>query len=182
MNTTQYLNNDLTSSLCPLCRCKKIKTIGFVKYPKMIFADSPIVLKNTPSYAYCLHCKSGFIQNAIQEKDANLLYAKKKSKRWISTISFTERRTEKTVKMITRLLKPGIRVLVIGCSTGQLLEFVKQFKCETYGIESSKPAQNICKERGHECFSSIEDIVNFAPFDVFFLLDTIEHIYDIPHF
>ena len=27
--------------------------------------------------AYCLHCKSGLIQNAIQEKDANLLYVKK---------------------------------------------------------------------------------------------------------
>jgi 2-polyprenyl-3-methyl-5-hydroxy-6-metoxy-1,4-benzoquinol methylase len=31
-------------------------------------------------------------------------------------------------------------------------------------------------------FFSIEDIVDFAPFDVVFLLDTIEHIYDIPHF
>ena len=148
----------------------------------MMFADTPISLKNTPYYAYCRQCKSGFIQNAIQEKDANALYAAKSSDRWISGISFTERRTKSTVKLIADLLVPRKRILDIGCSTGQLLEFAKQFNCECYGVESSKPARRICEERGHKCVSSINDIKNFAPFDVVFLIDTIEHIYDIPAF
>jgi 2-polyprenyl-3-methyl-5-hydroxy-6-metoxy-1,4-benzoquinol methylase len=182
MKSIQHLNNDLSFSACPICHGKEIKTIGSVKYSKMIFADTPIALKNKPYYAYCLQCKSGFIQNAIQEKDANALYAAKGSERWISKVPFTERRTKKTVKLIADLLLPQKRILDIGCSTGQLLEFARQFNCECYGIESSKPAQKICQERGHKCVSSINDIKISAPFDIIFLIDTIEHIYDVPAF
>ena len=182
MKSIRHLNNDLSFSACPICQGKEIKTIGPVEYSKMIFADTPIELKNTPYYAYCLHCKSGFIQNSIQEKDANELYAAKSSQRWISNVPFTERRTKKTVKLIADLLVPQKRILDIGCSTGQLLEFAKQFNCECYGVESSKPAQKICRERGHKCVSSINEIKTFAPFDIVFLIDTIEHIYDVPAF
>lgn len=182
MKSIQHLNNDLSFFACPICGRKEIKTIGPVKYSKMIFADTPIELENTPYYAYCLHCKSGFIQNAIQEKDANELYSAKSSQRWISNLHFTERRTKKTVKLIADLLAPQKRILDIGCSTGQLLDFAKQFNCECYGVESSKPAQKICRERGHKCVSSIDDIKTFAPFDIIFLIDTIEHIYDVPAF
>ena len=148
----------------------------------MIFADIPIKLKNTPYYTYCLECKSGFIQNAIREKDANELYAAKSSSRWISNLPLTERRTKKCVNLIADLLVPQKRILDIGCSTGQLLEFAKQFNCECFGVESSKPAQKICRERGHKCVSSINDIKTFAPFDIVFLIDTIEHIYGVPTF
>ena len=182
MKSIQYLNNDLTFFACPICRGEDIKTIGPIKYSKMIFADTPIELENTPYYAYCLNCKSGFIQNAIQENDANELYSAKSSQRWISNIPFTERRTKKTVKLIADLLVPPKRILDIGCSTGQLLEFAKQFNCECYGVESSKPARKICQERGHKCVASINDIKTFAPFDIIFLIDTIEHIYDVRAF
>lgn len=182
MKSIQYLNNNLSFSACPICQGKEIKTIGPVKYSKMIFADTPIELKHTPYYAHCLHCKSGFIQNSIQEKDANELYAEKTSNRWISDLSFNERRTKKAVKLIADLLGPQKRILDIGCSTGQLLEFAKQFNCECYGIESSLAAQKVCRERGHKCFSSINDIKTFAPFDIIFLIDTIEHVYDVPSF
>jgi len=182
MKPIQHLNNDLSFSACPICHSREIKTIGSVKYSKMIFADTPITLKNTPYYAYCLKCRSGFIQNVIWEKDANALYAAKSSERWISEVPFTERRTKKAVKLIADLLEPHKRILDIGCSTGQLLEFAKQFNCDCYGVESSIPAQKICRERGHKCVSSINDIKTFAPFDIVFLIDTIEHIYDVPSY
>ena len=182
MKSIQRLNNDLSFSACPICQGKKIKTIGPVKYSKMIFADTPIELKKIPYYAYCLRCRSGFIQNAIREKDANAFYAAKSSDRWISNIPFTERRTKRTVQLIADLLVPQKRILDIGCSTGQLLEFARPFNCECYGVESSEPAQKICQERGHKCVSSINDIKNFAPFDIVFLIDTIEHIYNVPEF
>jgi len=182
VKSIKHLNNNLSFSACPICQGKEIKTIGPVKYSKMVFADTPIELENTPYYAYCLHCNSGFIQNSIQEKDANQLYSAKSSQRWVSNLPFKERRTKKTVKLIADLLIHKKRILDIGCSTGQLLEFAKQFNCECYGVESSKPAQKICQARGHKCVSSINDIKPFAPFDIAFLIDTIEHVYDVPTF
>jgi 2-polyprenyl-3-methyl-5-hydroxy-6-metoxy-1,4-benzoquinol methylase len=182
MKSVQHLENDLSFDACPICHGTEIKTIGPVNFSKMMFADTPISLKNTPYYTYCRQCKSGFIQNAIREKDANVLYAAKSSDRWISDTPFTERRTKRTVKLIADLLVPRKRILDIGCSTGQLLEFAKKFNCECYGVESSGSAQKICRERGHKCVSSINDIKSFAPFDVVFLIDTIEHIYNVPKF
>ena len=132
MESPQNLNNDHILSFCPFCKSNKIRGIGPVKYFQMIFADTPISLQNIPYYARCSYCKSGFIQNAVQEKDANVLYSKKSSNRWSSPLPFNKRRTKNLVKLISKLLKPGIKILDIGCSTGQLLEFTNQYNCDFF--------------------------------------------------
>jgi ubiquinone/menaquinone biosynthesis C-methylase UbiE len=50
-------------------------------------------------------------------------------------------------EFFARYIKEGSKLLEIGCSSGQKLNFLSKFKCECYGIDPSGEAINYGKER-----------------------------------
>lgn len=82
-----------------------------------------------------------------------------------------------------RLIKKytlGKSILDIGCGTGDLLNFFKEKKWNTFGIEPDVSARNIANKKGVDVYP--EDKLNcFSDnqFDVITLWHVLEHVYDI---
>jgi ubiquinone/menaquinone biosynthesis C-methylase UbiE len=79
--------------------------------------------------------------------------------------------------------KKGLKVLDIGCGTGETLSFLKEYlpKPELYGIDSSPVAIKYAKKRGHKNILKVDaKKLPFSDnsFDCILLLDVIEHIED----
>lgn len=83
---------------------------------------------------------------------------------------------QKRVNIISKFLKSG-KVLEVGCSTGLMLSLLKEDKWDVMGIEISKDAGEIAKNRGIEVISKrFEDIKFNAKFDVIIFNHTLEHL------
>lgn len=79
--------------------------------------------------------------------------------------------------------KPKLKILDIGCGTGETLTFLKDHltKPKLFGIDNSQIAINYAKKRGHQNIVKVnakklpfED----DSFDYILLLDVLEHIHD----
>lgn len=169
------IDNSFRWPNCPHCHSQQIKRIGPIDYFK-VFTSYEVKLKNQPEYWRCQNCQSGFIQNLIPEKTAQELYTKAEENRW-ATVEFTKGKTRQLVKKIEPYFKRGLEVLDIGCNSGELLDFAKQFGCLTYGIEYSEKQIEICRNKGHQIYSDIDDIKEKNKFDLIFAFDLVEHLY-----
>jgi len=78
--------------------------------------------------------------------------------------------------------KEGLKVLDIGCGTGETMTFVKSFldSPKVVGVDNSQVAVNFAKKRGHLVYKVDALKLPFPDnsFDVILLLDVIEHIKD----
>jgi SAM-dependent methyltransferase len=79
--------------------------------------------------------------------------------------------------------KKGLKILDIGCGTGETLSFLKDYlpKPILYGVDSSPVAINYTKKRGHKNILKVDaKKLPFGnnTFDYILLLDVIEHIED----
>lgn len=76
----------------------------------------------------------------------------------------------------------GLKVLDIGCGSGETMTFVKSFleRPEVTGVDSSQVAVNFAKKRGHKVIKTDALHLPFkdGTFDVILMLDVIEHIKD----
>lgn len=174
------VQNTESHSECPFCGGKRIYSAGEINYPNpIIFADTKIILARDAELWKCKNCESGFVQNSVLEEDAAEFYSNEKTGRWSSAQSFMSRRTSQVVDAIRAQIKPGMRVLDIGCSNGTFLDFASELGCETYGVEFSEEAIAVASAKGHICCQAIDDLDQTLLFDAVFCFDVIEHVYDV---
>ena len=85
------------------------------------------------------------------------------------------------IKIITKIqTKAEVKILDIGCSTGELIKDLKKLNnVKTYGIDKSTDAIKACKDEGITCVTLMDGCdLNFDDnyFDVIIASDCLEHI------
>lgn len=175
------VENNFKHDLCPLCQSSLIAKKGDLNYFLPVYYSNQQIKPNFISELwFCDDCCSLFVQNIVSEKQSIELYSQGDAEERWSSRPFEQHKTSITVKKLNELLKPGLKVLDIGCNTGSFLDFAQQKNCKTYGVEYSEASLAILREKGHLGFSSIDQINE--SFDVITAFDVIEHIYDVPTF
>jgi SAM-dependent methyltransferase len=179
---SRLLDNSLIHTACPLCQSSSIYSTGSIPYGKGLFyASTPIKLKNTSELFRCRGCGSGFVQSAVTQAEAEVLYRLSDSgKRWKATGSFEEAKTTAVLGAMRKIFSNSRTVLDAGCNTGELLDYAAGFGCRTYGIEPSPASASICRDKGHIIMDDLATVG--LRFDVITAFDLIEHLYDINGF
>jgi len=177
----KIIDNNYKNQKCPLCGNTRIGKIGNINYRlPTYYSTEKISLLHTPELWKCNNCKSRFIQNTVSEKDAIELYKQGSSdERW-SKYRFEEQKTKIAVHKFEELLNPNLRVLDIGCSGGEFLDFAKRRRCQTFGVEYSEHSLKLLKDKGHIAATNIQELK--GNFDIITAFDVIEHLYDISKF
>ncbi|WP_314512081.1 class I SAM-dependent methyltransferase [Xanthocytophaga agilis] len=139
------------------------------------FSTHIINFDNIPQLWTCKNCYSGFTQNAITQTDAETLYSTGNGTlRWSGT-KFEDDKPKEVSSFFNTFLKNGMKVMDIGCNTGEFLDFVKDKKCIPYGIELSKDSREVVLDKGYKCYSDFTNIDEV--FDVITAFDLFEHLY-----
>lgn len=85
------------------------------------------------------------------------------------------------IRPLKRFLRPGARVLELGCGTGSFLaEIMRRFNVDVTGLERSAPAAEQARARGITVIESTLDEANIAAntFDVVVMRHVLEHVPD----
>ena len=178
---TIYVNNNLRFNTCPLCNSLEIAKVDSFSYAQpTYFSSTQIVLSNQPELWKCKFCDSNFVQNIIPEEMAKSLYCQGDSdQRWKSE-AFSDSKSIHLTKMLQSIFQKNLKVLDIGCNTGELLDLAKLQGCQTFGIEYSESSQKLLKDKGHIIYSDLKN--KNECFDVITAFDLVEHIYNVPEF
>jgi len=77
-----------------------------------------------------------------------------------------------------RWVKPGKRVLDIGCGFGQSLGYLQQLSCDVYGVEADENIRRVADKFGFKVHAGLFDPANYANdfFDVVTMGQVIEHV------
>ena len=74
------------------------------------------------------------------------------------------------------------KIVEIGCGNGEYLSIMQQFGVEAYGLEYSEESVKKCVDQGLDVFEGFVENNNYrmnkAPFDMFFMLNFLEHLPD----
>ena len=182
MTTALSIDNSEQFEACPLCDCKDLYLVGTISYSEpLIFATTPITLSHKPSYHRCQQCGSGIVQQTIPEETMRTLYQETEGNRW-SAPPFTQEKTLSLRRAFDRLLKTGTRLLDIGCSSGELLDYAVDRGAVVAGVEPSTYCRQECETKGHHVYRSIDDIPDDVTFDSITAFDLIEHLHEPKHF
>jgi SAM-dependent methyltransferase len=179
--TISEIKNDLRHEFCPACKSNVTFLKGIIKFEHPIYySTTQVKLKNSSELWECEQCMSSFIQNSVHEKDAIKLYSEGSSQERWTKLTFEKSRTKSVISSLTSYLSPGLKILDVGCGSGNFLDFAKKKKCKTYGVEYSISSREHITQKGHISCSSLLDINE--TFDIITAFDVIEHIYDVPLF
>jgi SAM-dependent methyltransferase len=176
-----HVNNNLRFNTCPLCNSLEIAKINNFSYTKpTYFSSNEIVLSKQPELWKCSYCESSFVQNIIPEEMSKSLYCQGSSdQRWKSE-PFSHSKSIHLTNTLQSFFQKDLKILDIGCNTGELLDFAKLQGCETFGIEYSESSHKALKQKGHIIFSDIDN--TNERFNIITAFDLIEHIYNVPDF
>lgn len=175
------IDNNFVSNKCPLCTSEVIEKVGDVEYSVPIyFSTQEISICSKPELWKCLNCQSRFIQKAIPEQVATLLYTQGSSnKRW-SSPKFEASKGKEVIDILSKLFYKDIKILDIGCNTGELLDFAKAKGCQTYAIEHSLTCISLLKQKEHIVLSNLSE--TDTQYDIITAFDLVEHLYNLPEF
>lgn len=174
--------NNYRYEFCPLCASADLSCIGKIEYVQpVIFSTNEVELNLIPELWRCCNCASWFVQNIFSAEQAKDLYSMGDAgERW-SREPFELQKHHNILDTLERSVSGnGIKLLDVGCNTGELLDFVKERGCLTSGVEFSSASKKVLFEKGHQVYTSMEDVNE--QFDVITAFDLIEHLYDIPKF
>lgn len=175
------IENNLSYKHCPLCGSFAIQKIGSINYFSPTSYSTEIVsMMSLPELWNCGICNSAFVQNAVPEATSVALYTQGKSNKKYATVNCEQPKTKVVTQTLDMLFKKDIRVLDVGCNTGELLDFARNRGCKTFGVEYSQDSLALLKDKGHVAFSSIKEIDGL--FDIITAFDLIEHLYNLNDF
>lgn len=175
------VENKLSYEVCPLCHCKDISSQGgIIVDSPTYFSSIEIELSKKPELWKCQECNSSFTHNAVCEEDAIKLYSQGSSEERWTKLPFEKSKTPLVVSKLNAFLKPGTKVLDVGCGSGTFLDFAKAKGCKTFGIEYSYKSLENISQSGHQGFSDLRQVDE--SFDLITAFDLIEHLYDLPSF
>lgn len=180
--TRTLVRNDLRRASCPACGARRLAPIGEVPAQTATgYSTHAIELERRPEIWRCLACGSWFTQNAVPEDVSRTLYATGASgDRWTAE-PFKEAKGPELLAEFDRHVGAGTRLLDVGCSTGQLLDYAKGRGAQTWGTDFSAACRDVNEGKGHHFATSLEDF-GAEQFDVVAAFDVIEHSYDLPGF
>jgi cyclopropane fatty-acyl-phospholipid synthase-like methyltransferase len=175
------VDNNLRFNTCPLCNSLEIAKVDNFSYTKpTYFSSNEIVLSKQPELWRCKFCDSSFVQNIIPEEMSKSLYCQGYSdQRWKSE-PFSHSKSIHLTNTLQSFFQKDLKILDIGCNTGELLDFAKLQGCVTFGIEYSESSHNVLKKKEHEILSDMRNAN--GKFDIITSFDVIEHIYNVPDF
>ena len=175
------VNNNLRHNSCPLCKSNLITFRGPIACENPTYFSTVIVeLVNQPELWSCSTCLSSFVQNSVCEKDAIDLYTRgSSSERW-TVLNFEKSKTTEIVNFFELILEPNLKVLDIGCGSGNFLDFALNKGCITHGVEYSQTSLQEIERKGHVAFSDLDQVKQ--SYDLITAFDLIEHLYDVPKY
>lgn len=167
---------------CPLCRSPVIHEIGPIDYRKPImFSTRAIKLEHDPLLMGCEVCKSWFTQNIVPESAALSMYQSgASSDKWPNTPPLALGKSKNILDRLACHLGPGKKILDVGCNTGELLDHARSVGATTFGVEPSTASRRVLTSKGHQAFSSLDEVN--GSFDVITAFDLVEHLYDLQSF
>lgn len=174
--------NTFKWSACPLCKSQEIHEIGLIDYRKPImFSTRAIKLAHDPMLMGCEICKSWFTQNIVPESVALSMYQSgSSSDKWPNTPPLAEGKSRNILDRLACHFGPGKKILDVGCNTGELLDHARSVGATTFGVEPSTVSRRVLTGKGHQTFSSLDEVND--RFDVITAFDLVEHLYDLPGF
>lgn len=174
----QTVFNNTRYNCCPCCNSGSISKIGDIQYPKNSQYSSVVVqLVEQPELWQCLDCHSWFTQNIVSEADSIQLYST--GDFWV-TKDFQSAKPRELVEYTSELLRPGIKVLDVGCANGAFLDFAKENGAQTAGLEISAKNQALLQQKGHKSYGNWNEVGDL--FDLVTAFDVVEHLYDLNGF
>jgi 2-polyprenyl-3-methyl-5-hydroxy-6-metoxy-1,4-benzoquinol methylase len=177
-NLNKTIINNVRTDVCPCCKSRSISNIGAIKYAKnTTYSSSQIALTEVAELWSCNKCQSCFTQNRVSEADSVTLYSLGNS--W-SSDSFEKSKTQATVELIESLVKPGCKMLDVGCANGAMLDYAKQLGAVTFGLEYSRANLDELNRKQHNAYSDWSQVQE--RFDIIVAFDVVEHIYDLDSF
>lgn len=177
-STKTTINNNIRTDTCPCCKSTLISSTGEINYAKnTTYSSSQILLTETPELWKCNDCQSCFTQNRVSEADSIALYSLGSS--W-SSDSFANSKTQATVDLIESLIKPGCKMLDIGCANGAMLDYAKQRGAVTSGLEYSRANLDELRRKQHTAYADWLQVDE--KFDIITAFDVVEHLYDLDSF
>jgi len=173
--------NDFRWQFCPLCFSKNISMVGLADYSGFTkYSSHYIELERIPEIWNCGQCASSFTQNIIPESISKDLYVTAGAgERW-SRVPFMNHKTSQVIEAMTGIFTSEIRILDVGCNTGELLDFAAARGAITAGLEYSQSSRDVLFSKGHQAYSTFDEIND--RFDVIVGFDLIEHLYNVPSF
>ena len=176
------VQNDLWRDHCPVCAHTAIRKLGDVPVAGPVaYSTHTVALERVPEIWVCRQCTSWFTQNAVPESAARALYATGSSgERWAAE-PFERAKCPELITEFDRHVVAGTRLLDIGCSSGQLLDYAKSRGVATSGVDYSTASAAVLRGKGHRFSPSLADL-DGEQFDVVTAFDVIEHVYALPAF
>jgi 2-polyprenyl-3-methyl-5-hydroxy-6-metoxy-1,4-benzoquinol methylase len=148
---------------------------------RILFGSIEIEFKKEAEYWKCRRCNSFFVQNIASEEKTVWLYSNSPENKW-SVNQVEEEKTVDLISLIESFPVKGLSVLDVGCSSGELLDFLAKRGARTSGIEYSPISSKEAVKKGHKIYNKISEIPKGVHYDIIFAFDLVEHLYNINDF
>jgi len=180
MTATESAPNEGTtkSRACPACGGEQTTDDGQVLHPKPpLVAGVEIDLGDTSFHLRrCGTCGLVFKDPAIPEEKLIDCYRRGAGARWGVHVDPRARRFELIRHLLDQKISPGRRVLDIGCSNGDLLQYLST-DWEAFGVEPGEEAAAMATRRGVKILGPAVDALPIGDrFDAVTAIDVVEHI------
>lgn len=137
----------------------------------------------------CGHCDVRFIHPPLSAEEEARLYAAEFEKfmtdrsaagaGWEKPeahIRANEGEAARRMGHLSSVIRPGMKVLEVGCSSGFMLYRLAEAGCDCTGVEPSGIFSDYVRSRGIPVYSSLDDLPADARFDLIIHYYVLEHI------